>query len=272
MKVVYWPSRFISGGIAHATPSIHRRTMTAGDSVGDAAMSSIRDMLLHVPDPLLRQFASKLDAARCPRELEGRWKIDAQASQGLCPFLKGLGMPGIMCPAVGLLERTTELTISCPGPTEGESSSGGGGAERVRIEDKTALSSRNVTEVTVDGREVEKATKTGRKRFMLSGVVVESAEGGVGGATSVVKCRLFQRGDGWETRQERSLCAAGAAAGDGSKADSEGGKASRAPAPEPARLRERNVLVRPGEEDVVVDRYFTRVVEPAASPPPSKQS
>lgn len=30
-----------------------------------------------------------------------------------------------------------------------------------------------------------------------------------------------------------------------------------------ARLRERNVLVRPGEEDIVVDRYFTKV-----SPPP----
>jgi hypothetical protein len=43
--------------------------------------------------------------------------------------------------------------------------------ERVKIEDKTALSSRNATEVTVDGKEVETATKTGRKRYMVGGAV-----------------------------------------------------------------------------------------------------
>jgi hypothetical protein len=54
----------------------------------------------------------------------------------------------------------------------------------------------------------------------------------------VVKCRLFQRGEGWETRQERS------AIGE-------------------HRMRERNVLVRPGEKDVTVDRFFDRVEERA---------
>jgi hypothetical protein len=96
-----------------------------------------------------------------------------------------------------------------------------------------------VTDVTTDGEETEKATKTGRKRYMLSGAVDVAS----GAATAVVRCRLFQRGDGWETRQERSLCAA--AAGDASGA--------------PGRLLERNVLVRPGKEDVVVNRYFTKV-------------
>ena len=79
---------------------------------------------------------------------------------------------------------------------------------------------------------MEKATKTGRKRFMLSGAVVEAAAaetsssaegggggGGVAGATAVVKCRLFQRGDGWETRQERTLCAAAAGTGSGGGGD-----------------------------------------------------
>jgi hypothetical protein len=47
---------------------------------------------------------------------------------------------------------------------------------------------------------------------------------------------LHQRGEGWETRQERR------AVGEN-------------------RLRERNVLVRPGEEDVIVDRFFDRVEE-----------
>ena len=100
----------------------------------------------------------------------------------------------------------------------------------IRIEDKTAFSSRNVTEVTCDGVETEKASKTGRKRFYLSGATAPDSK------TSVVKCRLFQRGEGWETRQERRAM----------------GK---------NRLRERNVLVRPGEEDVIVDRFFDRVEE-----------
>ena len=66
-----------------------------------------------VPDPLLRQFGVQMAAARCPRELEGKWKIDPKSSEGLCPFLKGLGMPGFICPAVGVLERSTELNITC---------------------------------------------------------------------------------------------------------------------------------------------------------------
>lgn len=57
-------------------------------------------------DPLLRKFGLNLQSRRCPVELEGKWKIDPKTSEGLCPFLKGLGMPGIICPAVvGLCNR-----------------------------------------------------------------------------------------------------------------------------------------------------------------------
>ncbi|OUS42563.1 hypothetical protein BE221DRAFT_891 [Ostreococcus tauri] len=66
----------------------------------------------------------------------------------------------------------------------------------------------------------------GRKSFMLSG----DARASAGSAT--VRCRLHRRGDGWETLQVREIV-------DG-------------------KLRERNVLKRPGMEDVVVDRYFKR--------------
>ena len=172
-----------------------------------------------VVDQQLRRFGLRMDAARCPRELEGRWRVDKANSQTLCPFVVGLGVPAWTCPAIGLLERTTELTIRCTSDDRA-----------IRIEDKTALSSRNVTEVTCDGVETEKASKTGRKRFYLSGATAPDSK------TSVVKCRLFQRGEGWETRQERR------AVGEN-------------------RLRERNVLVRPGEEDVIVDRFFDRVEE-----------
>ena len=198
-----------------------------------------------VADPVLRQLGLHLESNRCPKELTGRWRIDTTTSDGLCPFLKGLGMPGALCPAVGLLERTTELVISCPGPGDDGSRDGGSssaGVERIRIEDKTAFSSRNVTEVVLDGREVETATRGGRKRYLLSGDIGRTSD--TGSTASTVRCRLFQRGEGWETRQERSLC---------------GDVRSRAG----ERLRERNVLVRPGKEDIVVDRYFRRVRDEA---------
>ena len=167
-------------------------------------------------------------------------------------------MPGFVCPAVGLLERTTELTITCVPAAEGkgEGEDEGTNVDRVRIEDKTSLSSRNVTETTLNGAEVEKATKTGRKRFMLSGTVETAKD--TGAATAVVTCRLFQRGDGWHTRQERSLVRPDDADAD-ADADAVKKKNSNAST---WRLRERNVLVSPGKQDVVVDRFFTRVEDP----------
>jgi len=183
------------------------------------------------------------------------------------PYLNGLGMPGVLCPAVGLLERSTELTITCPG------ASGATGADRLRIEDKTRMSKLNVTEVSLDGAEVETATKTGRKRFMLSGAVDAAQAGaGAGGATAVVRCRLFQRGPGWETRQERCLAdppGSRGGAAQGARARAEGEGEGEAAGGTGTMLRERNVLVRPGQEDIVVDRYFTRVAAAAEAVPPA---
>ena len=197
----------------------------------EGASTGIGSALPSIPDPL-RAFANRLDGKRCPKELEGKWKIDNKRSEALCPFVVGLGVPKWACPAIGLLERSTELKISCP-----ESASGG--SDSIVVEDTTALSKRNVTEVTLDGVEVEKSTKTGRKRYMLSGSVEnDHLEAEVASKTAVVTCRLFQRGPGWETRQERALV------------NQHDGI---------VRLRERNVLQRPGEEDVVVDRFFQKV-------------
>ena len=173
-------------------------------------------------------------------------------------------MPGFLCPAVGLLERSTELTITCPGVNSET------GVDRLRIEDKTRMSARNVTEVSLDGAEVEKATKTGRKRFMLSGAIDAAqagagagAGGGAGGATAVVRCRLFQRGPGWETRQERCLADPPGSRGGATQVLADGEGEGEAAGGTGAMLRERNVLVRPGQEDIVVDRYFTRVATAA---------
>ena len=96
----------------------------------------------------------------------------------------------------------------------------------IRIEDKTAFfAERHGGD---DGVETEKASKTGRS-------VLPIGRDGARSNTSVVKS-ICQRGEGWETRQERR------AVGEN-------------------RMRERNVLVRPGEEDVIVDRFFDRVEE-----------
>ncbi|CAL50306.1 Calycin-like [Ostreococcus tauri] len=99
----------------------------------------------------------------------------------------------------------------------------GGG---MTVIDRTNVSGANVTAVRFDGTERERTTRGGRKSFMLSG----DARASAGSAT--VRCRLHRRGDGWETLQVREIV-------DG-------------------KLRERNVLKRPGMEDVVVDRYFKR--------------
>jgi hypothetical protein len=99
------------------------------------------------------------------------------------------------------------------------------------IVDATALSSRNETRARFDGAETLRTTRGGRKRFYLSG---DAREGAL-----VIVCRLFERGEGWATEQIRGMDPSGS-----------------------GMLRERNVLKRPnGEPDVVVDRFFRRVVD-----------
>jgi hypothetical protein len=100
-------------------------------------------------------------------------------------------------------------------------------AGRVEIVDKTVFG-RNVTSVRTDGSEEEHFSRTKRKPFMLSATAADDA-------SVTLNCRLVSRGPGWHTRQEREL--------------GENGRT----------LVERHVLVRPGHEDVVVERMFNRV-------------
>lgn len=158
--------------------------------------------------------------AACPLWLTGVWKQDHARSESLAPFLAGL-MPAYLSRIAGPVadQLSVTLRIACLSP------------DQLEIVDKTALG-RNATTVTLDGSEHERATRNGRKRFMLSGDMAD------GGQTSVIRCRLFQRGEGWETRMERSL-----SAGD------------------PRVLVEKNILERPGQEPVVVTRYFSKTDE-----------
>ena len=120
-------------------------------------------------------------------------------------------------PVVDRLSVT--LRIACLSPQE------------LEIVDKTAFG-RNATRVTLDGVVTKKSTRNGRKNFMLSGSTTHE------GQASVIRCRLHERGEGWETRQQRFL---------------EPGN--------PSVLVEQNVLQRPGKDDVVVVRYFNKTDE-----------
>ena len=55
---------------------------------------------------------------------------------------------------------------------------------------------------------------------------------------ATIKCRLYQRGDGWETRQERFVDPS-----------------------DPSVLIERNVLESPNQEPIVVTRIFNKTEE-----------
>ena len=95
----------------------------------------------------------------------------------------------------------------------------------IEVVDKTKMFGRNSTRVCTDGSETEVMTKARKKPFMLS------AETDDHSATLI--CRLISRGPGFFTRQERFLSAEDT-------------------------LVERHRLKRPGQEDVVVERIFTR--------------
>merc|ERR1711966_602372 len=84
---------------------------------------------------------------------EGEWRQYGARSESLGPFLKGLGVPGFAVVMVDLL--STDLSIQVAGST-------------LKVTDTTAFGA-NKTEVELGAPEVEKSTKTGRKKFMMSG-------------------------------------------------------------------------------------------------------
>merc|ERR1711865_109797 len=142
---------------------------------------------------------------------EGEWRQYGARSESLGPFLKGLGVPGF---AVFLVDAlSTDLTISVTG-------------RQLEVIDKTTFGA-NTTSVTLGADELERSTKTGRKKFMISAYELPPQQ-------LVVQCRLFQRGEGWFTRQTWAV-------------DSDGF------------LVEKMQLVRPDEEDVTVVRTYRRL-------------
>jgi hypothetical protein len=155
----------------------------------------------------------------CPTEICGVWDQDKKRCDSLCPLLNGLGMPTwLQRVACPVADATrSTLRISCP-----ESGS-------LEVVDKTSFG-RNSTVVKLDGSEVEKKSRGRGKVYMLSGSAAEN------GAGATIHCRLVSRGDGWHTRSERFL----------SPDPADGGKV----------LVERHVLVRPGQPDLSLSRFY----------------
>ena len=110
------------------------------------------------------------------------------------PFLHGLGVPWFAARLADLLHTTLEIRKRDGGETTS--------CSVLEITDFT-LFGQNTTAVTLDGAETEKATRGGRKKFMLSGCLEPIGGGASSGTASVIRCRLFQRGPGWWTRMER---------------------------------------------------------------------
>ena len=158
----------------------------------------------------------------CPKMTCGVWKQDFNRSESLCPFMDGLfpwPLSSVACTVADYTPVT--LRIVCKSN------------EAIEIVDKTTFG-RNVTEASLDGSEVETLTRGGRKSFMLSGSVVNDVV--------TIKCRLHERGLGWETRQERFV-----------------------DPKNPNVLVECNVLERPDKDPVTITRYFNKTKEDVQS-------
>lgn len=153
------------------------------------------------------------------RSVCGVWVQDQAQRESLCPFIGGLGMPAapFVCRLVDRVTITLRISVepSPDGPV-------------LQVVDKSIFG-RNVTRAVLGGAEAEQATRGGRKKYMLSAWRGEHD-------AVFIRCRLFQRGPGWETLMERRVQP------DGS-------------------LVEINTLRSPGEDDVVVRRYFVRTPE-----------
>ncbi|CAE7253018.1 unnamed protein product [Symbiodinium microadriaticum] len=161
--------------------------------------------------------ASTVSMLRCeeptePRRPVGRWRLEKVQSESMRPYFAGLGLPGFVARIIDHVP--VELHISVEDKI-------------LTVVDRT-LFGENCTTIELGGVEVEKETRNKRKKFMLS--AFEDLSEGTSQLT--VKCRLFQRGDGWYSLQSFAVLPEGS-------------------------LRECYILKRPGAEDVVVTRVFS---------------
>jgi len=152
-------------------------------------------------------------------KVRGTWQQDKSRSESLGPFLKGLGVPGF---AVFFVDKvSTTLNIDYQQQEQ----------EVTLIATAKTLFETNITELVLGAPEKEKATRNKVKKYMISAQNDEDR-------SVTISCRLFQRGDGWFTRQRWSRTEDGA-------------------------LQEEMILERPGEPVVVVKRYFVNKGQPS---------
>lgn len=151
----------------------------------------------------------------------GKWRRWKEESQSLAPFLKGIGAPAIATFFVDAILIKNDLSIQIIDDN------------MLEVTDKTLLGS-NVTKVGLGDEELEKTSRTGRKKFMLSAFESYDMDGW---NRITVQCRLFQRGPGWYTQQSWIV-------------DNDDV------------LREQMVLKRADDCDIVVNRAYKRLTGP----------
>ena len=120
-----------------------------------------------------------LDDCKRRKTIEGKWTQDKERSESMGPFLVGLGVPSFMVWFLDAVSADLEIKFVEKNAFE--------------VNDHTIFGT-NSTRVVLGADEVEKSTRTGRKKFMLSGVKDTNE-------AVTLQCRLTSRGDGWYTRQ-----------------------------------------------------------------------
>eukprot|EP00933_Yihiella_yeosuensis_P007007 TRINITY_DN111878_c0_g1_i1.p1 TRINITY_DN111878_c0_g1~~TRINITY_DN111878_c0_g1_i1.p1 ORF type:complete len:314 (+),score=42.44 TRINITY_DN111878_c0_g1_i1:62-943(+) len=145
----------------------------------------------------------------------GKWRLDRPNSDSMRPYLMGLGVPGFVARFVDAISVDLDISVDAE-------------SNELKVQDTTWFGA-NVTSITLGAAEVEKETRNKRKKFMLSAFEDISSDGH---HQLTVKCRLFQRGEGWHSLQSFVWLEK-----DGI-------------------LRERYVLTRPDEDDIQVTRVF----------------
>lgn len=167
----------------------------------------------------------------------GIWRQDADRSESLGPFLCGLGMPSFA--TIFVDQILADLTIQIRNFDEKEdgmvsiveSLAEAEGRELLVVNTKTFIE-KSTTKCLLEGKEVERTAKGGRKKYLLSAFEE--------GARLTVQCELISRGEGWYTHQSWVVNEEGF-------------------------LQEQMRLKRPNEEDVVVHRTYRRIDGPVAS-------
>lgn len=201
--------------VSATTKSVIRISCSKSKVAGGVALCAVGLATLQVAACQSQATSLPPEVVQGAVSVNGQWLQDTTNSESMMPFLAGLGVPRIAAFVVDNV--TTTLEIKCVQEVEG-------GLKLTAV--NRTIFGPDTTELTLFAPEVEKLTRGGRKTYMISGVADT--------CSLTINCRMFQRGDGWNTKQRWEVM-------------------------EDGKLKEQMILIAPGQEEVVVTRLFNRI-------------